>query len=160
MRLHAHRLVHQFEAPFRLANRFDRKRPNLRRPVEFQTGVDAQPLVAQIKVAHVAQIELRPKLPQSMTVIVEISIVSSRGQAGEIEFDGEVQRSIARQAFQQVRDLQRIAAGLKCYALGDPQRNSPRIAVPRKLNLNAVWAAANAGFVGSLQKIASFEAPG
>src|SRR5436190_16593694 len=100
MRLNTDGLVHQFEAPFRLANRFDRERPNLRWPVEFQAGVYSQPFVAEIQTSRVAQIELRPKLPQPMTVIVEISIVSSRGQAGKIEFDGEVQRSIARQAFQ------------------------------------------------------------
>ena len=53
MRLHAHGLMDQLEATFRLADGFNRTRPDVRRPIEFQAGIDAQPLIAQVQVSDV-----------------------------------------------------------------------------------------------------------
>ena len=51
------RLVDQLESAFRLADRLDRERPEVRRAVRLEADVDPSPLVGQREPGDVAQVE-------------------------------------------------------------------------------------------------------
>ena len=106
--------------------------------------------------ARVVQVEPRAELAEAVAVgVVEVAVVGAGGQAGEVELDGEVQRPVLGQVFQQVGDLQRRAAGVERHALGDPHRHAAGGALADQLHLDAVGIAADAGFVDAVDEIAA-----
>ena len=82
VRLDDDRLMHQLEAAFRLADRFDRERPDVHRPVDLQLDVDAEPLVGQAQLVDVVQIEPRAELAERVAAARRGSSGRRRRRAG------------------------------------------------------------------------------
>ena len=66
VRLHDDRLMHQLEAGFRLAHRFDREGPEAARPVDLEVDVEAEPVVGEAERVDVDQVEHRAELAERL----------------------------------------------------------------------------------------------
>ena len=111
MRLDDDRLMDQLEAAFGLADGFDGERPNVHRLIGLQFDVDAEPFVGEAQVVHVFEIETRAELAERIAMrVVEVAVVATAGQAGEVELDAEMDQLAGRQTFDHVCDSQILAA--------------------------------------------------
>lgn len=154
VRLQADRLMDQFKAPFRLADRLDGVGPDVRGAIGPQLHVNAEPLVHQPELLHIAQIKLAAELPQAIPFqIMEEAVIRSAGETGKIELNGKMQALLRRQVFQQVDNFQGGAAGDHGDRFGDFDLVAPHFPGAGKLDLRPVGTAANLGVKDSRDKV-------
>ena len=94
------------------------------------------------------EIEPRTELAQRIAMgIVEVAIIATSRQAGKIELDAEMDWFARRQAFEQIGDLEVLAAGFEREAFGDLHWRSPTRPLRVSCSLHARRVAPEPGFV-------------
>ena len=112
-------LMDGLEAAFRVADGLDREGPERGGFGQIHRGVEAQPFIDEAESIGLWQVKQRLQLAEAAAVrVVEIAVGLFGGHAGEVEFDGEIQRLMRRKIFEDVQNFESGIAGVE----SDPLR--------------------------------------